>query len=117
MYFGAIILVVPDVMGMVIYSPPLDECGNSYRGIAYCEKLIKIFNFHQFDSTNNKTEKIDPRRHMIESTEADVMNMLMNAAKGDVKQIRKYYLKGHDMNATDYDQRSALHIGKTCRTV
>ena len=53
---------------------------------------------------------------MIESTEADVMNMLMNAAKGDVKQIRKYYLKGHDMNATDYDQRSALHIGKICPT-
>ena len=108
---GAIMLVVPNVMGMVIYSPPLDECGNSYRGIVYCEKLLEIFNFHQFDSTANMSTKIDPRRHMIESTEADIMNMLMNASKGDVKAIKMAFLKGHDMDASDYDQRSALHIG------
>ena len=78
---GAIILVVSNVMGMVIYSPPLDEHGNSHRGLVFCEKLLKLFNFHHFDSLQHSSEKIDPRRHMFESKEADIMNLLFAASK------------------------------------
>ena len=34
---GNIILVVPNVMGMCLWSPPLDALGNSCRGIQYIE--------------------------------------------------------------------------------
>ena len=34
---GVILLVVPNVFGMCLWSPPLDSCGNSVRGIQFCE--------------------------------------------------------------------------------
>ena len=34
---GCILLVVPNVFGMCLWSPPLDDCGNSVRGIQFCE--------------------------------------------------------------------------------
>ena len=30
-------LVVPNVMGIFMWSPPLDHYGNSVRGIQFCE--------------------------------------------------------------------------------
>lgn len=33
---GGILLVVPNVMGIVCWSPPLDKMGNSVRGIQFC---------------------------------------------------------------------------------
>jgi len=34
---GAIMLVVPNVFGMAVWSPPLDVLGNSLRGVAFCQ--------------------------------------------------------------------------------
>ena len=33
---GGILLVVPNVMGVMCWSPPLDKLGNSVRGIRFC---------------------------------------------------------------------------------
>lgn len=33
---GGILLVVPNVMGVMCWSPPLDKMGNSVRGIQFC---------------------------------------------------------------------------------
>lgn len=34
---GCIILVVPNVLGMCIWSPPLDSLGNTVRGVTFCQ--------------------------------------------------------------------------------
>jgi glutaminase len=60
---GGVMLVVPNVAGFFTWSPPLDECGNSVRGIQFCEELIKIYNFHPYDNIQHTTTKKDPRRH------------------------------------------------------
>ncbi|XP_042340511.1 glutaminase liver isoform, mitochondrial-like [Plectropomus leopardus] len=38
------------------------------------------------------------------------MNVLLAAFKGNVQALRRYFLSGVDVNAVDYDGRSALHV-------
>uniref|UniRef100_A0A668AAW5 glutaminase n=1 Tax=Myripristis murdjan TaxID=586833 RepID=A0A668AAW5_9TELE len=40
---GAVLLVVPNVMGVMCWSPPLDRVGNSVRGIRFCQNE-SVFN-------------------------------------------------------------------------
>jgi glutaminase len=58
---GAMMVVVPNVMGLAVWSPRLDRLGNSVRGVAVCEKLIEHFNFHNYDNLTGLSEKRDPR--------------------------------------------------------
>ena len=59
---GSLMLVIPNVMGICIYSPRLDKLGNSVRGIEFCKRLIKNYNFHNFDDLLNSSQKKDPRK-------------------------------------------------------
>lgn len=47
---GGIIAVVPNHLGIAVFSPLLDPRGNSVRGIAVCEELSRQFELHIFDS-------------------------------------------------------------------
>jgi glutaminase len=47
---GAILAVVPGRMGLAVFSPPLDEGGNSVRGIATLEYLSERLGLHTFRS-------------------------------------------------------------------
>ncbi|HCT45586.1 MAG: glutaminase A [Phycisphaerae bacterium] len=46
---GAMMGVVPGVMGIAVYSPRLDEYGNSTRGLAVCRDLVRKYHMHIFD--------------------------------------------------------------------
>ena len=39
---GALVLVVPNVMGIGIWSPPLDALGNTVRGVQFAEVKSKV---------------------------------------------------------------------------
>ena len=42
---GAIMIVVPNVMGIVTWSPRLDSIGNSARGMNFVKSLVNYFHF------------------------------------------------------------------------
>ena len=46
---GGIVAVLPGQFGLAVFSPPLDEVGNSVRGVAVCESLSERFGLHLLD--------------------------------------------------------------------
>ncbi|CAI5439180.1 unnamed protein product [Caenorhabditis angaria] len=107
---GDMIIVIPNVMGIALYSPRLDKMGNTVRGVKFAEQLVQRYNFHNYDSliySDNK--KMDPRKQLKE--EYDGQNKFMYATKmGDIAAIKRFLLMGHDIHAKDYDNRSVLHL-------
>lgn len=49
---GGIIAVLPGRFGIGIFSPPLDEKGNSVRGIEVCKQFSRDFHLHVFNRPN-----------------------------------------------------------------
>lgn len=47
---GGLIVVVPKRMGIAVFSPLLDERGNSVRGVKVSEELSQLFGLHLFES-------------------------------------------------------------------
>ncbi|XP_056610887.1 glutaminase kidney isoform, mitochondrial isoform X1 [Triplophysa dalaica] len=107
---GGILLVVPNVMGIMCWSPPLDKLGNSVRGIQFCTDLVSLFNFHNYDNLRHFTKKLDPRREGGEQRVKSVINLLFAAYTGDMSALRRFALSSIDMEQRDYDSRTALHV-------
>uniref|UniRef100_A0AC34GQ72 Glutaminase n=1 Tax=Panagrolaimus sp. ES5 TaxID=591445 RepID=A0AC34GQ72_9BILA len=108
---GNLMIVIPNLVGIAIWSPPLDLLGNSVRGVAFCKELITRFNFHTYDSlANNESEKFDPRKRVGDREKNQVVTLLFAAKAGDINSIRRMFLKGVDLEMEDYDRRTALHL-------
>lgn len=45
---GGIVAVVPGQLGLGVYSPPLDDHGNSVRGVQVCREVSSRFGLHVF---------------------------------------------------------------------
>eukprot|EP00063_Salmo_salar_P048857 XP_014023692.1 PREDICTED: glutaminase liver isoform, mitochondrial-like isoform X8 [Salmo salar] len=107
---GAVLLVVPNVMGVMCWSPPLDRVGNSVRGIHFCQELVSSFNFHNYDNLRHLVKKQDPRRQDGDDRNKSVVSLMFAAYSGDVSAVRRFALSLMDMELKDYDSRTALHV-------
>lgn len=108
---GGLMIVIPNLMGIAVYSPRLDELGNSVRGIEFCKELIQNFNFHIYDSlTGNLQQKKDPRVNRIQSKIDSVISLCWAASEGDLFEVQSLIAKGVDVDAADYDGRTAMHL-------
>jgi glutaminase len=109
---GGIMVVVPEKLGFCVWSPPLDENGNSVRGIEFCKALTSIYSFHNFDivTGHDGGERIDPTLRNVSVGNARQVDLYWAAAHGDIKEMQRLVASGIDINAADYDGRTALHI-------
>lgn len=108
---GSIFMVIPGLMGICVWSPPLDALGNSFRGVEFAKRLAQKFAFHQFDIIQSNQSKIDPRRNQkSESKEIQILNLISAANNHDMVLLHKYFEIGIDFNICDYDNRTPLHL-------
>ena len=111
---GALVLVIPNVMGIGLFSPPLDYLGNSVRGVQFAQKLVEQFRFHRFDTlvTHDATkEKIDPRLFKDEYDRQSTLCLLYAATTGDLTALKRFHYNNHmNMDSPNYDGRTALHL-------
>ncbi|KAL6480513.1 hypothetical protein MHYP_G00115460 [Metynnis hypsauchen] len=107
---GVVLIVVPGVLGLMCWSPELDAHGNSWRGVHFCEELVSAFQLHSFDIRTPFRQVLSYRQWKVESEGYQIMNILLAAYRGDLHSLRRYFLSGADVNAVDYDGRSALHV-------
>ena len=110
---GALMLVIPNVMGISIWSPRLDHLGNSVRGVEFCERLVERFSFHQYDSLAGHSRKINPRKRDGVSMASKVMELIRAASHGDLEEVLRLEAEGVNPDTADYDGRTPLHLA-TC---
>lgn len=113
---GCIMLVVPGVMGICIYSPRVDSFGVSAQGYEFCQKLAARYPFHIFDQATGNSKE-DPTRP-VQASGSDHMEgpnvleyaMLYGAIKGDIGFIQSLIPAGVSVNVADVDGRTPLHL-------
>lgn len=117
---GIMMVIVPNVMGLALWSPPLNKQGNSCRGLAFCQQFIERFNFHTYDTLiNNDSKKIDPRKHSNDCVREQVVSLLFAAKAGDLNTIRRMYIQGCNLEIADYVSlifkimNNFLYLGQT----
>lgn len=82
---GAVMVVIPNVMGLATFSPRLDRFGNSVRGVEFCRQLVDRFTFHIYDSLSGGRTgcKRDPRASQRNRKARDLTDLQWAAAYGD----------------------------------
>ena len=110
---GALMLVIPGLMGICFWSPRLDEHGNSVRGIEFCRKLVAEYNVHVFDSLvagRGRSSKRDPRRKKNQTQTEAVVALTWAASQGDLDEVRALIATGVEPGTADYDGRTPMHL-------
>jgi glutaminase len=97
---GCILLVVPNMMGICIWSPPLDEQGNSFKGIEFCKQLNQELNLHIFHNI------ISNKINLVNSVNIRFLQLCCDGKLDEIQQL----IEKIDVNFCDYDKRTPLHL-------
>lgn len=110
---GGILLVVPNVLGMCLWSPRLDDTGNSVRGLQFCKQLVQTFNFHHYSCLQRPGAELNPRSKRTEMQSNQIVKLLFSAGNGDLTGLIRMAMANQDMTLADYDGRTALHLASS----
>jgi glutaminase len=105
---GAMLMVIPNVMGACFFSPEVNRLCQPTRGIDFCERLVRRFNFHSYDK--NEKLKLNPVLYDMTEKRFYVIQLLNAAAEGDLMTIKSLHSWGVNLDDTDYDLRTAAHV-------
>ncbi|XP_066907584.1 glutaminase liver isoform, mitochondrial isoform X2 [Halyomorpha halys] len=107
---GALIMVVPDKMGVALYSPLLNEYQISERSFQFCKELVNKLKLHRFDIQGNMTLKKFPNRREKCCVCEPFCELFSAAAADDVNALTRLLENKADFYATDFFGHNLLHI-------
>lgn len=125
---GCVLLCVPNVGGFCIWSPRLDQMGNSVRGVQFCEEFTRLTSsrFHLFHRTvatlsanatdvpNKVTEDVYVSRIIVSASSAEEKEFVDLVAEiaEDLKTEEETLddAKKRLVSTGDYDKRTPLHL-------
>jgi len=109
---GALMIVVPNICGICVWSPPLDALGNSVKGIEFAKRLVERFAFHHLSSTRFSKDKVNPTVSRSSKEQRLQLNLMYAASSGDLSALRRIAETQPDLDfgVGDYDRRTALHL-------
>lgn len=107
---GILMIIVPGIAGFCVYSPPLDVCGNSVKGIEFCVRLTATYPFHSFEHIVPQHGKEDPRCRKHQDTKIATWMAIDAAGCGDLNTLKSFHAREFDLNLSDYDGRTPLHL-------
>jgi glutaminase len=107
---GGVFLVVPKLMGICIFSPRLDDQGNSVRGIEFAKRLVQKCRLHLYDGVMTDPDRIDPRLPLARWHASQVSEALWAASNGDMRTMMRLQQEQYDLEAGDYDNRTPMHL-------
>jgi len=108
---GAMMIVIPNVMGACFYSPEVNRTMQPTRGIDFCNRLVHRFNFHHYDKiVRGSADKLNPLLYDMTDKRFYVIQLLNAAAEGDLMAIKNLQSLGVNLDDADYDMRTAAHV-------
>jgi|TARA_B110000091_G_scaffold200483_1_gene231272 glutaminase len=91
---GCVMMVIPNVMGICVWSPLLDERGNSVKGIEVCKLLHKELDVSQKSATYSESARF-----------------MQACYDGDYAVVTDMITVGcADINGSDYNLQTPLHL-------
>lgn len=104
-------MVVPNVCGIAIWSPRLDEIGNSVRGVLAAKRLVDCIKIHSFEIfTHMASSKMNPVMPKDSEQQKALGEMVFAASVGDVNALQNLRNAGVNLYNGDFDHRTALHL-------
>ncbi len=107
---GGVLLVVPRLMGICIFSPRLDKQGNSIRGLEMAKRLTSKYLVHIFDGTMTDTKRIDPKLPIARWLANSCGEAIWAASNGNIRALESLVSQQRDLDEGDYDFRTPLHL-------
>ena len=106
---GIIYTVLPGIAGIAVYSPRLDQIGNSIRGVQFFQEFSKIYDVHVLRTTFNNiglplTKKDYNTKHFNNYL------LLEACSRGSLETVKQLAACNINLNYSDYDKRTALHL-------
>ncbi|MES1158382.1 MAG: glutaminase A [Terricaulis silvestris] len=116
---GAILAVIPGQAGLAIFSPPIDERGNSVRAIAGCKRVAAEFGLHVF-RTNPSARSVIRRVVRGDVLRSKRMRTRSERALLDAAGAEICVIEAQDVlyfGSTELLLREANRLAQTARTL
>jgi glutaminase len=101
---GGLLAVLPGRLGIGVFSPPLDERGNTVRGVRVCRELSESLDFHMFKHGHRRPSPVRRTFTLAEATSKRQRDPAVAAAIArDGARARAFELQG-DLGFAEAEQ-------------